>query len=185
MLDFLKNILQILINPTKGWEDIAFDSRQPSELCRKGLYPLIGITALSCAAMLYRVGQHWSFVSVIQEMIVTFTIYFATLFFAQFMFSVTFNSMTAKKVSAKRNSTVIIYSLAIMAIIRIVMNLIPVDFPVLYFIAIYVGVIIYKATSFLGVSEDKIGNYMIMAVLSIMMPVFLLRFIFNTILPTL
>lgn len=184
MLDFFKNILQLLINPAKGWEDIAFDSRQPSELCHKGFYPLIGITALSCAAMLYRVGQHWTFVSVIQEMVVTFTIYFATLFFAQFMFSVTFNSMS-EKVSSKRNSTVIIYALAIMAIMRTVMNLIPVDFPVLYFVAIYVGVIIYKATSYLGVSEDKIGNYMIMAVLSIMMPIFLLRFIFNTILPTL
>ncbi len=185
MLDFLKNILQLLINPAKGWEDISFDSRKPSELCRKGYYPIIGITALSCAAMLYRAGTHWSFVSVIQEMVVTFTIYFAALFFAQFMFSITFASMTDKKFSTKRNSTVIIYTLAIMALIKIVLNLIPFDFPVLYFLAIYIGVIIYKATAYLGVIEDKIGNYMIMAVLSIMIPIFLLRFLFNTILQTL
>lgn len=185
MLDFLKNIIQLLINPAKGWEDISFDSRTPSELCRKGYYPIIGIAALSCAAMLYRPGTHWTFVAVIQQMIITFTIYFATLFLAQFMFSITFAKMTDKKVSPKKNSTVIIYLLAMMALIRIVMNLIPFDFPVLYFIVIYIGVILYKATSYLGVTEDKIGNFMVMSVLSIMVPVFLLRFVFNTILPTL
>lgn len=185
MLDFLKNILQLLINPAKGWEDISFDSRKPSDLCRKGYYPIIGIASLSCAAMLYRAGAHWTLVSVIQQMVITFTIYFATLFFAQFMFSVTFSSMTDKPFSAKKNSTVIIYILAIMALIRIVMNLIPFDFPVLYFVAIYVGVILYKSTTYLGVAEEKIGNFMIMSVISTMIPVFLLRFLFNTILTSL
>lgn len=182
MVRFLINILQIFVNPKRGWEDISYDSTDTSTLTRSGYYPLITTAALSSFALFYRIAYHPTFVDVIKNVICTFTIYLATLYFADFMFSTFFEPMSEKQYSSKRNSTLTIYSLAILAILQIVINIIPFDFPVLYFMPIYVGVIIYKAIPYMGVKENKIGQYMFLSVFSIIVPVFLLQFLFKMIL---
>ena len=47
MLEYLKYLVQLLLSPARGWEDISAKSPDPEEMTRKGLYPLIGIAAVS------------------------------------------------------------------------------------------------------------------------------------------
>lgn len=179
MLRFFINILQILINPTRGWEDISYDSTEVSKLTRRGYFPLIAITALTSFALYYHAAMRVDLIYVIKQTIITFTIFFATYYFAEFMFSTLFEPMSEKTYSSKRNSTLIIYSLSILALMQIVVNIVPFDFMLLYFLPIYAGVIIYKAIPYMGVKEDKIGQYMFLGVFSIIVPVYLLQVMFK------
>lgn len=179
MLRFFINILQILINPTRGWEDISYDSTEVSKLTRRGYFPLIAITALTSFALYYHAAMRVNLIYVIKQTIITFTIFFATYYFAEFMFSTLFEPMSEKTYSSKRNSTLIIYSLSILSLMQIVVNIVPFDFMLLYFLPIYAGVIIYKAIPYMGVKEDKIGQYMFLGVFSIIVPVYLLQVMFK------
>lgn len=183
MLHFLKNILQLIVNPGRGWEDISHDGEKPSDICARGFYPLLAVAALSCVGGFWKMDSDATLVSVIQEAIITFAAYFATMFLAESIFNLTMAKICDKEPSAVKSSTVIIYSLAIMALINILINLMPLDFAVLHFLPIYVGFILYKAMRYLSVDSEKTGHYMFVAVFSIILPPYALTFIFNLIKP--
>ncbi len=183
MLRFLKNILQLAINPSRGWEDVSHDAAEPAALCRDGLYPLLAITALSCVGGFWKMDSATTLIAVIQNAIVTFTAYFATMFFAEFTMGLAMDRICDKEPSPRKNSTVVIYSIAILAIINIIINIIPLDLAVLRFLPIYVGFIIYKSMRYLSVSQDKTGHYMFLTIFSIIIPPYLLMFVFDIIKP--
>ena len=47
MLHFIKHLLQLIISPVNGWEDISHKGTDAKRLATEGLYPLLGITAIS------------------------------------------------------------------------------------------------------------------------------------------
>lgn len=183
MLRFLKNILQLIVNPSRGWEDVSHDSDEPAALCRDGLYPLLAITALSCVGAFWKIDSSTTLISVIQNAIVTFTAYFATMFLAEFTMGLAMDKICDKEPSARKNSTVAIYSIAILAIFTIIINIIPIDLAVLKFLPIYVGFILYKSMRYESVAPDKIGHYMFLTIFSIIVPPYLLISIFDIIKP--
>lgn len=183
MLRFLKNILQLIVNPSRGWEDISHDAADTATLCRDGLYPLLAVAALSCVGGFWKLDSTSTLVSVIQNGIITFTAYFATMFFAEFIMALTMDKVCDKEPSSRKNSTVVIYSLAILAIITILVNLLPLDLAVLNFLPVYVGFILYKSCRYVSVAADKIGHYMFLTIFTIIVPPYLLTFLFNLIKP--
>ena len=96
MLHFLKNILQLVINPTRGWEDISGDASTPQDLCRVGLYPMLAISALSCVGGLWKLDSDTTLIAIIQNAIITFTSFFATKFFAEFIMGLTMDKICDK-----------------------------------------------------------------------------------------
>lgn len=183
MLRFLKNILQLVVNPARGWEDVSSDATAPQELCRVGLYPLLAICALSCVGGFWKLDSESTFIAIIQNAIITFTAYFATKFFAEFMMGLTMDKICDKEPSQRKNSIVVIYALAISAIITIIINVVPLDLAVLKFLPIYVGFILYKSIRYLSVAHDKQGHFMFLSIFTIIAPPYLLTFIFNIIKP--
>ena len=183
MLRFLKNILQLIVNPSRGWEDVSHDADEPAELCRDGLYPLLAVAALSCVGGFWKLDSETTLISVIQNAIITFAAYFATMFFAEFMMSMTMERICDKEPSQRKNSTVVIYSIAILALITILNNVIPLDLAVLKFLPIYVGFILYKSIRYESVARDKTGHYMFLTVFTIIVPPYLLMFVFDLIKP--
>ncbi len=183
MLRFLKNILQLIVNPSRGWEDVSHDADDPSALCRDGLYPLLAVTALSCVGGFWKLDSSTTLISVIQNAIITFTAYFATMFFAEFIMGLTMDKICDKEPSQRKNSTVVIYSVAILALISILINVIPLDLAVLKFLPIYVGFILYKSMRYESVAKDKTGHYMFLTIFTIIAPPYLLMFVFDLIKP--
>ena len=70
-----------MLSPAKGWEDVSQASVAPAELCSRGLYPILGVAALSnFARMLY--GNGITLVTAIERAVVGFGTYFAAYFLA-------------------------------------------------------------------------------------------------------
>ena len=54
MLTFLKYLIQLILAPGHGWEDICKENPDPDRLLRSGLYPLLGVAAATEAlALIY------------------------------------------------------------------------------------------------------------------------------------
>ena len=47
MLTLLRYIIQLILSPQNGWDDIADTNPDPDTLLRKGVYPLLGIAAVT------------------------------------------------------------------------------------------------------------------------------------------
>lgn len=181
-IKFLTNILQLIVNPAKGWEDISHDHDDHVMLSRVGFYPLLGIGTLSCFMNMLKIGQNVAFMQAFESAIIMLTVYFATLFIAGAAFGYYMPKISYKEPSTLRNTTFIVYTLSIMLLIEIIINIIPINFPVLYFLPIYLGVIMYKGTAYAGINPDKEGHFMFLSVFSIIAPPYLLGLLFKTIL---
>ena len=68
MSAYLKYLFQLILSPSRGWEDLSHDGADPDELLRRGLYPLTGITALSEFLQLFY-SRYAGFGSVLQAAI--------------------------------------------------------------------------------------------------------------------
>lgn len=87
MLKFLTCLIQLIISPAKGWEDIAAVGEEPRKICSDGFYPLLGLTA--CSVFIRRLyDSDLGLVTMIQGAIITFVEYFVTYFLASFLFSI-------------------------------------------------------------------------------------------------
>lgn len=183
MFKFLKHIIQLVIYPAKGWEDVSNAATKPEVLCHDGFYPLLAACAVSCLIKLIYNDIEYTFVSALQEAIITFTIYFATLFFAGYAFGTTMQKMTDKHPSENKNSVFIIYNLSILVLLNLISNLLPVELVIIDIFPLYVGFIIFKGVRYLDIAEDKISHFLFMAVSSIILFPFLLKLLFKILLP--
>ena len=55
MLGYLKYMFQLLLMPSRGWEDISAESPVPEAMQSRGYYPLLALTAAAVfMQLLYR-----------------------------------------------------------------------------------------------------------------------------------
>lgn len=180
MLKFIKNIFQLILSPGNGWEDISHDSEDPKSLAANGLYPIIGFASLM-AFVQYFYDSELSLVVLLQRAIIIFVQFFITYFVASLVFSSTLSFWVEGTPNEKKYSTIIIYSLAILALINAVQSCLPVELSLVYFLYLYVAIVLWKASRYLAIKEKYIGYYIIMAILSVMLPPFVIGGLFNLI----
>ena len=78
MFTFLKYLVQLLLSPTHGWEDIEKRNPDPEELMRSGLYPLMGIAAATeFLAFFYQ--RHVELATVLIRSVADFGSYFVSI----------------------------------------------------------------------------------------------------------
>lgn len=183
MLKFLRQILQLLISPSKGWEDVSATGTPPAEITRRGFYPLLGVLAVTSLVRLVYHDMGYTLVDALQNAIIAFTVYFVTMFIAGYCFSVFMPAIGGKANSLNKNSSYITFCLGTLALISIVANLIPVDLVLMKILPAYVAFIMFKATVYLDILPDKIGQFMFLSVFSIGVPPFLLTFLFKLLMP--
>lgn len=180
---YLKNIIQLIISPARGWEDVSADGESPEELCRGGFYPLLAALGVSSLLRYLYDVHNQSFIDILQLAIVIITSYFATLFFAQYAFTAFLNKFTDQEPSRHKSDSVVIYSLSVMMLFAIITNICPIEFEILKFLPVYALFVLWKASRFLDVREDAAGPYMFFVSAVVVAPPFLLTLLFNLIMP--
>ncbi|MDE6266952.1 MAG: hypothetical protein K2M07_06360 [Muribaculaceae bacterium] len=184
MLAFIGHIAQLIINPRRGWEDIAADSPLPRRMLLSGLIPFILITALTSFVRVCYFTDY-TMVDALQNAIITAVTYFATYFIASFIISMQIPLMETPEKSnegAEQTDRVEIFSASIVGIlllITLISNLIPLDLSLLQYLPIYSVYVIWKGAEYLQIDRSKTGRFMIVAVLSILVPVYILGYFFH------
>ena len=182
MLQFLKHILQLMLSPAKGWEDVSQASEAPAELCSRGLYPLLGIAALSnFVRMLY--GNGILLVTAIERAVVDFGAYFVTVYIARLVFDIYVGRFTAGQPPRERVTVPTAVAVGILLPIHISDNILPWNLVLLRFLPLYAVLVLYKSSSYMDVPTSREMNYMIMATLATVVTPLVIYYFFFFLLP--
>lgn len=178
MLKFLKHISQLLLSPGNGWEDISHSGDDPKMLISVGLYPILGLAAITAFVQFFY-NSDLDLITLLQCAIAIFVKFFVTYFIATSVFSSILRCWVEGEPNEKKYTTVIIYIIAIMSLITILQNCLPIELSLMYFLYVYVALVIWKSTRYLAIKDKYVLHFMIMAIASIILPPFIISTIFN------
>lgn len=182
MLKFLTCLIQLIISPAKGWEDIAAVGEEPRKICSDGFYPLLGLTA--CSVFIRRLyDSDLGLVTMIQRAIITFVEYFVTYFLASFLFSIFLGKVIDGELNEKKYHTFAIYNISLLALITIIENCLPTELSIVQFLPVFTIVVMWMGKRYLAVKEEKSFTFIFLASVAILVMPYLLGFLFNMVIP--
>lgn len=176
---YLQHLFQLILSPGNGWEDIAKADIPAADIARRGYYPLIAVAALS--VFMQGMWHHVEFIVLFMRAIATFLVYFVSYFFGVFVLSLFVEPNLTHRYDEQQSETFTLFTLGLLALITIIINVLPVTSAMLYFLPLYVALIQWKGCAYMGVSPDRIGIFMIIAILGVLMPLYIFYFIFSLI----
>lgn len=174
MLHYLKLILQILMAPRSGWEDVLADGRNPRNVLFSGLIPLSALAAATVGlGFFYRndavAGE------LLIEAVVVFARYILTYFIAVALLLYVLPKLTFDGIVARQRVELLsVYCVGMMALIGILENILPMDIPLLQFLPLYIVVIIIQSRWFVNIDEHALFRYAACAICGIILPVFII-----------
>lgn len=167
MLDFLKNILQLILSPGNAWEDLGKEKVEPEVLLSKGLLPLLGIMGLTqFLSLLYHPDT--SFGRVLTSALASVGAYFVTIYIGKLIFELTLPGMI-ERFSSRKAFTTVIYGVALMAVIQIIDNCLPWKSVVLSLLPLYAVLVLYRAHQYLGIRQGSELRYLGIAALALVL----------------
>ncbi len=183
MLKYLKHLVQLILSPGQGWTDVAATRLPYRELAASGLYPLTALTALSVfISRIYHEGLTLG--HLLTDAVITFVMYFLGYFISTFVMSVFLKPhIDEGEMSEERYHTFVIYIIGLLEIITIIQNCLPTAIAITLFLPIYVAIVMWKGARYMRVRRDHTGPFMILSVLGVLLPPYILSFLFHLILP--
>lgn len=184
MLLYLKYLIQLLLAPSDGWQDVADSDPSPAELTRRGFLPLLGVVAVSeLCGLLYNKGLGFD-VQIIRG-VIDFGACFVALYVAGIVFDVFLGGVSATSDSAvvrRKGQILAVMALGEMALIRLVCNLLQAEITILRFLPLYVVLILYKAAPYAGVRADSVMRFTAVAALATVVTPELIHYLLTVIL---
>lgn len=167
MLLYIKQLIQLLLSPARGWEDISSEARTAEEIQRTGFYPWIGVTAVSQFVRLFY-DHDATFVSELQGAIAIAGALFISLYLGRLFLDIILPKHVDKKINLAKVNIFSVYLIGMIGLYHIVSNLIPTSMTFLNFLPLLSLLIIFKAIPFVGVPEDRSVAFMTLSAIALM-----------------
>lgn len=166
MLRYLKNLFQLVLAPTKGWEDVSASLESPERLMRDAFFPLLGVAA---ASEFIRLFYHNSggFLTVFELAIALFGSFFVSFFVGRIILSNYLVNLVDGELNQTKLSTFIIYGLGLLLLIEIIENILPTELTLVKFLPLFVALILYRATTYLSVKSGSELRFLCVAALAV------------------
>lgn len=166
MLRYLKNLFQLVLAPTKGWEDVSASLESPERLMRDAFFPLLGVAA---ASEFIRLFYHNSggFLTVFELAIALFGSFFVSFFVGRIILSNYLVNLVDGELNQTKLSTFIIYGLGLLLLIEIIENILPTELTLVKFLPLFVALILYRATAYLSVKSGSELRFLCVAALAV------------------
>lgn len=178
MLKFFKHIIQLILSPTRGWEDISADTTTTAQLCHDGLYPLLGIMALSNFIQLFFVHD-LTLVKTIEQAVIDFGCYFACYFLGVLIMEQLLPNLVSGELNRKKIEKVTIYAIALLSLVIILDNCMPTSFTVIHLLPIFVALIIYKSDRYLAIRSGEDVSFMVISIVALVIVPTGLRYVLS------
>lgn len=173
MLLYLKLMLQLVLAPLKGWEDVELTAPNPRRLFAAGLVPLCVVAGI-CASLAAWWLTASSLFTLIMRGIVCAVKYILAYYIAQaILISLLPRITTDGLIDRDRVNIFATLCVGIMACIGIIINAFPME-DIFLFLPLIVVVIIYRARRFLCVERKKTGMMIAIGIISVILPVYIL-----------
>ncbi len=178
MTTFYKNILQLVLSPSSGWEDVAATKSKPQQLAQQCMYPLMGLAALAVFLQLIYEPEV-AFTIVLVRAVALFVSYFVTYFFACACVKQYIGRYVEDDVDDERCHTMIIYALSLLALASIVCSLLPLSVGLPYLMPMAVALVLWKACTYLHVSKEHELRFVVLVLVAIVLPPTLIQTMFD------
>ncbi len=179
MLHFLKLMLQLVLSPLRGWEDVAISAGSPRHTLTHGLIPLAALAAITAfSGLFYDIKP--SVGLIIIQAVISFVKYLAAYFIAVAALTTALPSIAIEGfMDRARVEIFCAYSVGLMAMMGILQNLLPMELSLLQFLPLYYIIVMCIGRTYLDVDEKKIFRFVIVDIISIILPVYLIDYILN------
>ena len=208
MGEYLKNLIQLVFSPSKGWEDVQasverdFAESRESDMAtapgeaevseeaweeRRAMHdyyscflPIAGITACSAfVRMMYDGGPN--FLMALQNALITFVSLFLGSQIARYGFQFYMPKMVSRGRPVRRGRlmTMTMFCLTFLGLITLVANIVKVRIALIEFLPFYVIFIIWKGWKYVGVDPQQEGLFMITATALILGATYLISFLLH------
>lgn len=174
MLHFLKLMLQLVLSPAKGWEDIAVGADSSRRTLLVGLLPLASIASVTVFfGAVYQTNPSFSLLLI--QAVVTFAKYAITYFVGVTVLTLSLPHLAIDGlVDRERVELFCSYCVGLMALVGIIENFMPMELSLLQFLPLYVIVVMCIGRTYLDVDERNIFRFAAVGTLSIVLPVYLI-----------
>lgn len=166
MLRFITNIAQLILSPSRGWEDVSASVAKPEILFRKAFCPLLGIAALSEFARLFYNIQG-GVLTVIEMAIALFGSYFVSYFISRLILEHYIQPLVSGELNISKTGVFTLYGLGLLTVIEIVDNLLPTDLTLVKFLPVFVTLILYKGSKYLTIKPDHELRFLCLTVAAV------------------
>lgn len=163
MLRYLKNMLQLFLSPVKGWEEVARENVSPNALMDKGFYPLTAIVAITAFCKGFYGMAPFDIVTQLLTAITQFLALFLGVMVGRATFESLLSQFTGQPVNVLRAHTVVVYCIGLMALIQVIINLCPIELPVLWFLPAFVAIVAWQSRMYLEVKSELSMKFFIFA----------------------
>lgn len=180
MLTFFKNLMQLILSPGHGWEDIARSSENVEKLRASGLYPLTAVTSLSVFLQgIYHVDKSLS--DLLIGAVVTFVMFFVGYFCGVFVLTTAMPGMQAPgtHTGERRINTLAIYCTGLLELIAIIANCVPITMALTLFLPLFLVAVIYKGARYLRVDPEHTARYVVITSIALIAVPYLLKYLFD------
>lgn len=173
MLLYLRLMLQLVLAPSKGWEDVELTAPSPRRLFASGLVPLCIFAGVCASLSAWWLSAAGPFVLIMRGVVCTVQ-YLLTYYLAHALLISSLPRITTDGlIDRDRVSVFATLCVGIMAIIGIIVNAFPME-DIFLFLPIIVVVIIYRSRRFLSVDRKKTGLLIAFGIVAIILPVFII-----------
>lgn len=170
MLTFLKNLLQLTLSPSKGWEDVSASLDNPQDLLNRAFLPLLGVASLSEFVRLFYPFNSGVLIA-FELAIASFASFCVSFFIVGALLPHYMEPLVDGELNKVKLEVFSIYSLSLLVVIQLVENILPTDLTLVRFLPLFVALIIYRATGYLSVRRDCELRFLLVAAMAlIVMP---------------
>ena len=163
---FVRHIFQLLLSPSRGWEDVSAQSFKPEAVQKDGFYPLIALTALSeFVPMAY--AQGYGFVHALESAIAMGFAMFASLYLGRLFLDMTLARFVNGELNMNKVDVCVTFMMGLNCLFCILNNVIPGDMTILKLLPLISVIVLFKATAYLGVREDSQLNFLGLGIVAI------------------
>lgn len=166
MVQYLKNLIQLVLSPQKGWEDVSASLADPDRLFRDAFMPLLVVAALSEFVRLFYYNNG-GFLTVFELAIALFGSFFVSFFIARIIMMRYVGHFIDGEINPVKITTFILYGLGLLLFIEILENVLPTDLTLVKFLPLFVALILYKSTVYLSVKGGGELRFLCIASLAV------------------
>ena len=162
MWPFIKQLLQLVLSPKRGWEDISAAATAPEVVQRRGFYPWLAVVAVSEFFRLFYV-HGLGFLTVVENAIAIVGALFVSLYVGRMVLEMVLPSNIDGRINLDKVFLFVIYMVAIVGLYRFVANVLPTDLTLLHFLPILSVAMIFRSVNFMGIDQDSTVRFVIIS----------------------
>lgn len=178
---YLKNIIQLILSPSKAWVEIENENTPPSTLLERGFYPLLAVMAITAFLHgAYGIGE-FSVGHQLEIAISQFLAMFLGIMIARAALETGLPYVSSSGPQSDKSATLSIYGVSILVLIQIVANLCPISLTVLWFLPAFIIITIWHARKYLQIRKERYGMFVVGSFCSVVLIPLIIDFILNQI----